>query len=305
MMFDQHLSPNEYVFSHARAFHRHHDFRLVGAVDPDSSHREQFANTYQVPAYSCVEDLLAQVAPDIAVVASPTTTHGATIDRILAHCRPQAILCEKPLANDLATAQAIVATCRAHRVPLFVNFVRRADPGRVEFSSLIGEKVILKPFAEGDITSEYVSWLNDPEVAKYSNQRFRKHTVASCANYLAGFAGTDNLFIKIERKSDGLFVGTMTAYVSRPHGTVDIGIMVGRRSVWGSGIGQDAWNMLIGWFLRQDAIRKVTAGTMRANGAMRKLMERSDMVLEAERPKQELLDGVPHDLLYYGKFSDA
>ena len=156
-----------------------------------------------------------------------------------------------------------------------------------------------------DITCEYVGWLNDPDVVKYSNQRFFQHTPASCEKYLAGFAGTDNLFLKIEQKVDGIFLGTMTAYVSKPHQTVDIGIMVGRRAVWGGGIGQDAWNTLVSWFLRQGSIRKVTAGTMQSNGAMIKIIERSGLLLEAVRPKQELLNGLPQDILYYGKFRDS
>ena len=168
---------------------------------------------------------------------------------------------------------------------------------------LTGAKTVLLPFTSGDITSEYVGWLNDALVVKYSNQRFRTHTEASCTDYLAGFTGTENLFIKIERKEDGLFVGTMTAYYAAPHRTVDVGIMVGRRLVWGTGIGQDAWDTLMAWLLAQNCVRKVTAGAMRCNAAMVKLMERSGMALEAVRPGQELLDGVPQDILYYGRFN--
>jgi RimJ/RimL family protein N-acetyltransferase len=43
---------------------------------------------------------------------------------------------------------------------------------------------------------------------------------------------------------------------------------------------------------------------MRCNAPMVKLMERSGMTLEAVRPQQELLDGVPQDMLYFGKFRD-
>jgi ribosomal-protein-alanine N-acetyltransferase len=177
-------------------------------------------------------------------------------------------------------------------------------PIKGQFKGLSGEKVTLKRFVESDITDEYVAWLNDPQVVKYSNQRFIQHTRETCKRYLDSFKGTGNLLIKIERKVDCLFVGTMTAYISAHHQTVDIGIMVGRRLVWGSGIGQEAWNLLLNWFLTQAAIRKVTAGTMRCNVAMVKLVERSGMSLEAVRPGQELLDGLPQDLVYYGKFRD-
>ncbi len=172
-----------------------------------------------------------------------------------------------------------------------------------QFSPLVGEMTALSQFQPADITSDYLSWLNDPIVVRFSNQRFLVHTPANCARYFASFAGTGNLFLKIERKSDGACVGTMTAYHHPQHGTVDVGIMLGRRTEWGRGLGQDAWNTLLGWLLDRDSVRKVTAGTMRCNVAMVRLMERSGMSLEAVMPQQELLDGVPQDLLYFARFS--
>lgn len=172
------------------------------------------------------------------------------------------------------------------------------------FTTLLGSKVLLRPFEASDITPEYISWLNDPEVVKYSNQRFVRHTEASCRRYLDSFVNTENLFISVRMQNDDVAVGTMTTYVSPQHETADIGIMIGRRSVWGSGVGQDAWNTLLDWLIDQRRIRKVTAGTMRCNQAMIKLMERSGMTLEAVQAKQELLDGIPQDLLYYAKFRE-
>jgi len=171
-----------------------------------------------------------------------------------------------------------------------------------EFDDLEGDLIVLKPFTFDDITLEYVGWLNDPDVVRFSNQRFRQHSRQSCQTYLDSFTGSANRFLKIVRRRDGLMVGTMTAYVSLHHRTVDMGIMVGCRSVWGHGIGQDAWNTLLYWLLEQEFVRKVTAGTMRCNVAMVHIMERSAMTLEAVRPQQELLNGEAQDIVYYGKF---
>jgi ribosomal-protein-alanine N-acetyltransferase len=172
-----------------------------------------------------------------------------------------------------------------------------------QFTALAGERTILRLFQPADITADYLSWLKDPFVTQFSNQRFFSHTPESCAQYLASFVGTGNLFLNIERKADGVCVGTMTAYHFPQHRTVDVGIMIGRRTEWGRGLGQDAWNTLLAWLLGRYCVRKVTAGTMRCNLPMVRLMERSGMSLEAVRPQQELLDGVPQDLLYFGKFS--
>lgn len=94
----------------------------------------------------------------------------------------------------------------------------------------------------------------------------------------------------------------MTAYVSMPHGTVDIGILIGHKTFWGAGLGQDAWDTLIKWFIEVQRIRKVTAGALASNTAMILIMKRAGMGFEAVRPKQELFEGVPMDLHYYCKY---
>lgn len=169
---------------------------------------------------------------------------------------------------------------------------------------LRGENVLLKTFTISDITETYVSWLNDPNVVMFSNQRFLKHDRSSCLRYQASFDRTGNLFMGIYSLLHGRLIGTLTAYVAGCHGTVDVGILIGDRSVWGMGLGQDAWNTMTNWLLARKDIRKLTAGTLACNFSMIKLMERSGMSLEAVRKAQEIVEGHPKDILYYAKFND-
>ena len=169
---------------------------------------------------------------------------------------------------------------------------------------LTGTKVSLRPFTLQDITDDYIGWLNDPEVTRYSNQRFFVHDRASCKAYFASFADTANAFLSIHTTLNPTAIGTMTAYRNLHHKTCDAGIMVGNRSYWGGGYGQEAWNLLTNWLLSEGEVRKLTAGCLAANQAMVRLMERSGMVHEATREGQELLDGEPTDIVHYARFAD-
>jgi len=169
--------------------------------------------------------------------------------------------------------------------------------------TLRGQRVLLRPFTAADVTDTYVAWLNDPLVVRFSNQRFSNHDRESCLRYLRSFADTDNLFISIDRLNDLRAIGTMTAYVARPHGTADVGILIGDTSVWGQGFGQDAWDTLAQWLLGARGIRKLTAGALACNAPMIRLMEQSGMKREATRKEQELLDGVPQDIVHYARFA--
>jgi len=173
-----------------------------------------------------------------------------------------------------------------------------------DFEYLRGRKVLLRKFTQSDITPEYISWLNDPEVVQFSNQRFIQHTEYSCRLYFDNFANSTNLFLSVSTRVGNVPIGTMTAYVSPYHGTVDIGILLGNKSVWGKGYGQDAWSLLVDWFIKIKKIRKITAGTLSVNKSMIRIMERSGMICEAVRERQEFVAGELCDIYLFAKFSD-
>lgn len=172
------------------------------------------------------------------------------------------------------------------------------------FDHLLSEHLRISQFTEDDITAEYIGWLNDLEVMRFSNQRFHKHDLKSCASYLRSFDDTANLFLSIRLKQDNVAIGTMTAYRNMCHATADVGIMIGSTAGRGRGLGVEAWRNLIEWLLSDGGMRKVTAGTLACNHSMIRLAEQSGMALEGVRKAQEMVDGQPQDILLFGKFAE-
>lgn len=165
--------------------------------------------------------------------------------------------------------------------------------------------VVLDGFRPDDITPAYLGWLNDPEVVRFSNQRFRRHDSATAQAYLHSFDGTDNLFLAIRMTTDRTMIGTMTAYVDQRHGTADLGLLIGERAVWGRGFGLAAWQLLADALLVCPGMRKITAGTLGCNIGMLRIMQRSGMVPEGLRRQQEIVDGEPQDMHLYGRLREA
>lgn len=162
-------------------------------------------------------------------------------------------------------------------------------------------RLLLERFDASCIGADYLGWLNDPVVTRFSNQRFREHTLESSRRYFDSFEGTPNGFYAVKLKADGRLIGTMTAYVATPHLTADMGIMIGDRRCWGGGFGLEAWSSLLTALL-EGGCRKVTGGTLRANVGMCRIMERSGMSLEAVRARQEIVEQREEDVLYYARF---
>jgi predicted dehydrogenase len=145
-LFDKDLPLDAYAMSHVRAFTQHQDFTLVAVSDPSLPLRDDFFRAYQIPTFASVKELLTQVQPDLVVVATPTSTHADIVNQILTHAHPRAILCEKPLSYDSETARLMVQSCTNKQVALYVNYIRRADPGVREVKRRITSGQLVPPF---------------------------------------------------------------------------------------------------------------------------------------------------------------
>lgn len=172
----------------------------------------------------------------------------------------------------------------------------------IEFFPLSGSKVELSIFNADDITDDYVSWLNDPSIVMYSNQRFKVHTRESSRLYLKSIAQADAIFIAIKDIQTNKMIGTMTSYLNVYHHTADIGIMLGDKSYWGQGIGRQSWKMLMDFLLYKANVRKVTGGTLSCNHGMISIMEGLGMLPDGVRISQEIVAGRSQDIIHYAAF---
>lgn len=137
MGYDMHLDPKAHVYSHARAFSAHPKFHLVAGVDPDRQKRQAFTLAYGCAAYGDLETALEQHQPELVIISVPTRFHGETLQRVLRRSHAQMILCEKPVSNDLEQARGMVRVCADAGVRLYVNYMRRSDPGAIEIKRRI------------------------------------------------------------------------------------------------------------------------------------------------------------------------
>lgn len=165
---------------------------------------------------------------------------------------------------------------------------------------LIDGDVRVRPMTKDDIGPKLVAWLSDPIVTRFSNQRFRKHSVEACASYLGAMREGRNWYGAIE--CDGQFVGTLSAHLNRHHATADIGILLGDREFWGRRVGTRAWCLWADAVSALPGLRKLTAGTLDCNEPMLRSMAKSGFRLEARLAQQELVDGEPHDILLHARF---
>lgn len=111
-----------------------------------------------------------------------------------------------------------------------------------------------------------------------------------------------SLFLAIEMRDPDIgHVGSLSVAFEPANQSADLPIMLGEKSVWGTGLASQAWGAMVDALLDQFALRHVTAGTMSVNLAMIKLMERSDMQIDAIRPRHFLWKAQEVDLVLASK----
>lgn len=133
------------ISTHAKAFSVHPDFELVGGVDPDAESCARFSQRYGAWAGSDLAEGLSATLPDVVVIAAPTQYHAEAVHAALRHASPKLILCEKPLAYEFAEAAAMVAACRESDCLLYVNYLRRVEPGVLEIKRRLMDGRIASP----------------------------------------------------------------------------------------------------------------------------------------------------------------
>jgi ribosomal-protein-alanine N-acetyltransferase len=160
-------------------------------------------------------------------------------------------------------------------------------------------RCVLEPFAEHHISERYVSWLNDPDVVRFSEQRRRGHTADSCRVYWKSYEGTPHYFMAIVARDAALgHIGNINAYVDETNSIADIGILVGEKKIWGKGYGAEAWMAMCRFLLYDKGLSTVTAGTLAINTGMIGIMRHAGMAEESHRRRRVTFEDRDVDVVY-------
>lgn len=136
------------------------------------------------------------------------------------------------------------------------------------------ERLKLIPFNERNITTQYISWLNNRTLMKYSRHRDTKHTVKSCLTYASMFNHKNNWLFAINT-IDNHHIGNINAFLNDDKNSADMGILIGEKQ--GNGYGKESWTCMQYFLFREIGVQKVTAGCHIRNKIMIKIMVNSNM----------------------------
>lgn len=155
-------------FVHGTAVTHTDGLELIAVCDQAAERREAARRDFPtVRTYASVQELAADDAIDLVIVATPPVTHAAISLTLLRAGKHVAV--EKPLCLTLKEADELIATARAHNVVLTVNQSRRWDPDflavrRAVETGLLGELFNMETFV-GGFAHPCRYWHSDREIS--------------------------------------------------------------------------------------------------------------------------------------------
>ena len=107
----------------------------------------------------------------------------------------------------------------------------------------------LKKLDLKDVNKRYLKWMNDPEVLKFTEQRFKKHSLSDIRKFVRekNNSKTEYLFgIFIGQKSFLIHVGNIKlGPIDKIHKSAELSYIIGDKNFWRKGIGTRAVNLLV------------------------------------------------------------
>ena len=155
---------------------------------------------------------------------------------------------------------------------------------------IVDENCFLKILKRSDVTHKYVSWLNDYEVTKFTEQNYFKHNYESVLNYVIEKykSEQDFLFGIFYKKSH---IGNMKlGHIRWEHKTAEISYFIGEKDFCGKGIATKCIKKLVHFGITELFLEKLNAGYYEKNIGSGKVLENCGFQIEGIRESNVIFE---------------
>jgi len=153
-------------------------------------------------------------------------------------------------------------------------------------------RLVLKEIRVSDITSEYVDWLNNPEINRYLEIRFTPQTLETVEQYIRA-----KLLDTVNTKHFGVFdnsgkrlIGSVTLpHIDWNHLSADISFVIGHAGTQGKGYGTEALHGICYYMFMKCGLKKIWGGYYDGHKASEKIFIKNGFTIEG-RVKGKLIN---------------
>ena len=155
-----------------------------------------------------------------------------------------------------------------------------------------------------DISKKYLTWMNDLEVHKYTEQKYIKHSKTKIRKFVKEKNKSKNEFlygIFLKRNNLYTHIGNIKlGPVNFNHKFSNISYFIGEREMWGKGYTTLAIKEIIK-IAKKMGLKKLKAGLHEMNIGSKKVLEKNNFKLEGKMKSEIIYKGKRYNSYWFGK----
>ena len=162
--------------------------------------------------------------------------------------------------------------------------------------------VILRPLERTDLNERYLSWLNDPEVTRYTETGTFPTSAEDLENYYRSVTGSKNdVMLAVVEKKSGRHVGNVKlGPIHWVHHRATFGILIGEMEFWGKGVGLEATRLMVEYGFQRLNLHRIDLGVFAEHEEAVKCYKKAGFKVEGRMREDLFLDGEYKDRLGMG-----
>lgn len=151
---------------------------------------------------------------------------------------------------------------------------------------IVGERIFLREMYESDLSERFILWLSDSEVNKYLEVRHNPPNLETQIQYVKECRlSLSKVYLGIFLQNEAL-IGSVT--LNSHETSVEIGLMIGDKSLQGKGVGADVVKTVSNW-AREQGFTEITAGYLQENKRSARLFESLGFQIVGVIPKSDTI----------------
>jgi [ribosomal protein S5]-alanine N-acetyltransferase len=169
---------------------------------------------------------------------------------------------------------------------------------------LKAEQIFLRPITLNDVNSNYLAWLNDPDVMQ--GIATSGYTLENLRTYVSERILNPNVvFFAICSNDTHEHIGNVKIdFHDKNANLSELGLLIGDKNYWGRGIGYEACKLALDYGFNQLKLRKIYLAVYENNPNAKKLYEKLGFKLEGTLRKHVAVNGVYYDKYLMGIFKE-
>lgn len=172
--------------------------------------------------------------------------------------------------------------------------------------NLVGNRIYLRKLCDNDATQDYVQWMNDYRVTRYTESRFYPQDMQSIRGFIEHANNANNItFAIIDKESEQHIGNIKLGGINWYHRYCDIGLIIGRQDCWGRGYGTEAIECATNYALHVLNLRMVWAGIYAPNVGSKRAFEKAGYTQAYIMPHRYFFENEYVDCYVLEKYNTA